>query len=203
MPNSYPPISVEPLPSPNNPTRMCHFYSPQPFQTSSIPLTSPIQSLTALPSAAVLAALFQKREKHQPLASYPTAQPAPPPTALYEEAYLSSKPLQPSQEPLFSNFSFTSDSLSPAFKHASPVAISRRGCFFAPNAPYVPGPGVKGSNDPRSPMLLPPPAVTIIYQLHTQLKNCIPGSLHFHSTSYHPMLTRIQTIQTTSWPPRS
>lgn len=52
----------------------------------------------------------------------------------------------------------------------------------------------------------PSPAVIIIYQLHThstQLKTCIPGSLPFHSSSYHHLLTWMYTTQTKSGPPRS
>lgn len=152
---------------------------------------------------------YSRRERSTslwPRVPQPSLLPLPLPSTrrLLSPVRLYSPSILPSQEPLLSNLSFTSDSLSPAFKHACPVAISRSGCFLLPVPHISQGQESREATiDPRSPMLLPPPAVTIIYQLHTQLKNCIPGSLRFHSTSYHPMLTRIHMIQTTSWPPGS
>lgn len=73
------------------------FHSPQLlFQISSIPLISPIQSPTALPSAAVLAAVCRAQRSTSLRSTHPTARSAAPPLSLYEEAKadLSIKTLQ-------------------------------------------------------------------------------------------------------------
>lgn len=65
----------------------------------------------------------------------------------------------PSQESLLSKLSFTPDSSSPAFKHASPEAISRRdySCLSVPHKSKGQEVGKQQSSSPIATPNLPPP----------------------------------------------
>lgn len=82
--------------------------------------------------------LLLRKEREEPASGYlspqqgllPLLLPSTGRPRLISPLRLYSSSILPSQEPLLSNLSFTPDSLSPAFKHIFPEALSRSDDFF-------------------------------------------------------------------------
>lgn len=135
-PNSYSPNSAEPLSSPDSPSVLLPFFHPpQQFQTSSIPLTCPVQSHTVSPLSSYSCHLEKRSTSLRPSISQPGLLPLLLPSTrrprLFSPLRLYSSSIPPSQESLLSNLYFTPDSLSPAFKHISSEALLRCDDFFS------------------------------------------------------------------------
>lgn len=204
----------------------CHFFSPQLlFEIFSIPLTSP-QQLFLLPSA----------EEREGLATQ--FQLGCHPSSLYEAAKgnsplrLYSRSSLPCQEGLLASLSLPNLSLTPltpAYKHASPAALSRSD-YFSLNSPVpqIPRPGVVEAvmsapqYPPSRPLALCPRlqismflqtafkphllvGCTVIYRLHphsTRMKTCTPdSSLPLPLLSSY--VNKNVHYANITWPPRS
>lgn len=169
------------------------------FQPSSIPLASPIQSLTVLPSAAVPATFLEKREKPQPLVRHPSRAHSPCPCPLQEAKAsvsigLCSPSKLPSQKPLL-NLSLTPDSYCQHWNMLH--SVPHKKWFFSLNAPYIPQPRRREGNPPLS--ILPAnlsaishssqsPAVTTMHQLHPHSSNWKPALLAQFPSTPTPVL---------------